>query len=103
MKNSYLAFETASLEFIEKARSASKASDAEIFFSLAERSAIQALDIWRDLASNSILLWMEIAGGGNYASYCDFCARNGLEVFSEADFGKAERVLEVGNEVTDAA
>jgi len=85
LRSNWKSFSTSAKTFLAKAEASGKAADAQTFFDLAERASKHSLEIWIELAANSALLWVQ-SGGGLYPDYLDFCARNGLEVLSEADF-----------------
>jgi len=87
MRENWKNFSQSAQTFLEKAKASTKASDAQTFFELAERASKHALEIWIELESNSILLFIQSSTKTRtFQDYSDFCARNGLERLDEAAF-----------------
>jgi hypothetical protein len=85
LRSNWQTFSESAKTFLAKAEACQKASDAQTFYELAEKSSRHALEIWIELESNSILLFIQ-AGSGPYSAYSDFCSRNGLELLDEGAF-----------------
>jgi len=85
LRSNWKAFTSSAQTFLAKAEACQKASDAKTFYELAESASQHALELWIELESNSILLFVQ-AGSGPYTAYKDFCARNGLELLDEGAF-----------------
>ena len=78
------------LALLSKASACTSTKDVTSFTELGMKCLEESRDILSALRSNSILIFVECCGHlatrGNYGSYLDLCARNGLEVLAEADF-----------------
>lgn len=78
------------LALLAKAAQCTSTKDVTSFTELGMKCLEESRTILAGLKSNSVLIFIECCGHlstmGNYGTYLDFCARNGLEVMSEVDF-----------------
>ena len=87
------------LALLAKATECTKPGDVKSFTELGMKCLEESRSILSDMRSNSILVFIEcgahvgISASGRYGIYLDFCARNGLEIFSEKDFEAASKQI----------
>lgn len=90
MEHLLTALQTTGLELLEKARMSAKASDVVTFTEQGLSCLMEAKEMARDLAANSLLLYLEcfaiLGEDPTFQRYVEFCLRNRLTPLGIDDF-----------------